>query len=84
MPAAPQTDPANPMAPLRELYQRAAQKHATMDSYALRLRRREVVGTTSRPEEILLLKWRREPTSVYLKWLGNEGKGREVVYVKGR
>ena len=77
-------DPGNPLTPLRELYQKAAQKFATMDSYTVRLRRREVVGNQSHPEEILLFKWRRDPWSVYFKWLGAEGKGREVVYVKGR
>jgi hypothetical protein len=75
--------PSNPLAPLRELYQNAAIKHASLDSYTLRLRRREVVGNQSRPEEILLFKWRKDPWSVYFKWLGAEGKGREVVYVKG-
>ena len=76
--------PVSALAPMHELYQKAAQKHASMDSYAVRLRRREVVGNQSRPEEVLLFKWRREPWSVYFKWLGPEGKGREVVYVKGR
>ena len=85
LPAPPQLpDQSNPFAPLRELYQKAAAKNATMDSYVLRLRRREVVGTMSRPEEVLLFKWRKEPWSVYFKWLESEGKGREVVYVKGR
>lgn len=32
----------------------------------------------------MLFKFRREPFSVYFKWLGEEGKGREVVYVRGR
>jgi len=83
--AAPQVvETSNPLAPLRDLYQKAADKHATLDSYTLRLRRREVVGSQNRPEELLLFKWRKEPWSVYLKWLGTEGKGREVVYVKGR
>jgi len=78
------TDPSNPLTPLRELYEKAAAKFAAIDSYTVRLRRREVVGNDSRPEEVLLFKWRREPWSVYFKWLGTEGKGREVVYVKGR
>jgi hypothetical protein len=96
--AAPGTQPAPPsgvatpplekqtgsVSPLRELYENAARKHASMDSYTLRLRRREVVGNQNRPEEVLLFKFRTEPWSVYFKWLGNEGKGREVVYVKGR
>ncbi len=82
LPQAP--DSNNPLAPIRELNQKAQQKIAAMDSYVLRLRRREVVGTMNRPEEVLLLKWRKEPWSVYFKWLWGEGKGREVVYVKGR
>jgi hypothetical protein len=68
----------------RALYQKAAQKYRTMDSYIMRLRRREVVGGKARPEELMLVKFRREPWSVYFKWIGKEGKGREVVYVKGR
>jgi len=80
----PSLDPNHPISPLRDLYQKAAQKQASMDSYTLRLRRREVVGNQNRPEEVLLFKWRKEPWSVYFKWLGTEGKGREVVYVKGR
>lgn len=55
-----------------------------MDSYTLRMRRREVVGNHARPEEVMLFKFRQQPWSVYFKWLGTEGKGREVVYVKGR
>jgi hypothetical protein len=30
----------------------------------------------------MLVKFRKEPWSVYFKWVGTEGKGREVVYVK--
>jgi hypothetical protein len=75
--------PTNAIAPFHELYQKAAQTYASMDSYTVRLRRREVVGNVSHPEEVLLFKWRREPWSVYFKWLGAEGKGREVIYVKG-
>jgi hypothetical protein len=32
----------------------------------------------------MLFKFRKEPWSVYFKWLGEAGKGREVLYVKGR
>jgi hypothetical protein len=74
---------ANPESRLRDLYNKAVQKHASMDSYILRLRRREMVGEQKMPEEVMLFKFRQEPWSVYFKWLGTEGKGREVVYVKG-
>jgi hypothetical protein len=55
-----------------------------MDSYIARLTRREVVKDKRQPEEVLLFKFRKEPWSVYFKWLGTQGQGREVVYVKGR
>jgi Protein of unknown function (DUF1571) len=70
--------------PLRLLHQKAAERYRTMDSYVYRMKRREVVAGKNRPEEIVLVKFRQEPWSVYFKWLGNEGKGREVVHVKGR
>lgn len=73
-----------PAASIRALYQKAAQKYQTMESYIMRLRRREVVAGKARPEELILVKFRREPWSVYFKWIGKEAKGREVVYVKGR
>jgi hypothetical protein len=46
--------------------------------------RREQLNGKDKPEEILLFKFRKEPWSVYFKWLGTEGNGREVVYVPGR
>jgi hypothetical protein len=33
---------------------------------------------------VMTFKFRKEPWSVYFKWLGKEGTGREVVYVKGQ
>lgn len=71
-------------AAIRRLYQRAAEQYATMDSYIVRLRRREVLNGRARPEELILLKFRKQPWSVYFKWLGPEGRGREAVYVQGR
>ena len=86
LPMQPQVDPSPPMLeqPLRMLYQRAAQRHATMDSYIVRLKRREVVNGRKQPEEVIRVQIRRDPYSVYLKWLGKEGKGREAIYVKGK
>jgi hypothetical protein len=84
LPMQPQVDPSPPMLeqPLRMLYQRAAQRHAAMDSYIVRLKRREVVNGRAQPEEVIRVQMRRDPYSVYLKWLGKEGKGREAIYVK--
>jgi hypothetical protein len=71
-------------AKLRQLHRQAAERYASIDSYIVRLRRHEQVNGRDKPEEILLLKFRKEPWSVYFKWLGTEGRGREVVYVKGQ
>jgi hypothetical protein len=79
--AAPPT-PMNGVAALRELHTNAAKTYAKMDTYIMRLRRREVVAGSARPEELVLCKIRKEPFSVYMKWLDGAGKGREVTYVK--
>ena len=68
---------------LRMLHRRAADAYAVMDSYIVRLHRREQVNGKDKPEEVMLFKFRKQPWSVYFKWLGTEGKGREVIYVKG-
>jgi hypothetical protein len=73
-----------PLARLRALHRQAAETYAGIDSYIVRLRRREVVGGRNKPEEVLLFKFRKQPWSVYFKWLGKEGAGREAIYVKGR
>jgi hypothetical protein len=62
--------------------QQAAERYAGIDSYIARLTRREQVNGKSQPEEVLLFKFRKQPWSVYFKWLGTTGQGREVVYVK--
>jgi hypothetical protein len=36
------------------------------------------------PEQIVLLKWRRNPRSVYLRWLAGPKTGQEVLWVDGR
>lgn len=85
---APLTErPASPEASagkVRELHRQAADRYAGIDSYIARLRRREVVGGQPKAEEILLLKFRKQPWSVYFKWLGPEHNGREAVFVNGQ
>jgi hypothetical protein len=54
-----------------------------LDSYMVRIRRREWVEGRN-PDEVILMKHRRTPLSVHLKWLGEEARGREIVYVRGR
>jgi hypothetical protein len=76
--------PTNDAASLRRLFKQADEECAILDSYICRMTRREQVNGSNKPEEIMLFKFRKQPFSVYFKWIGNEGKGREVVYVKGQ
>ncbi len=69
---------------LQELARAATARYGTIDSYIARFRRREVVGGKQKPEETMVIKFRKEPWSVYFKWLGKEGQGREVVFVPGK
>jgi hypothetical protein len=62
----------------------AEERYAGIDSYIARMRRRERINGKERPEELLLFRFRKEPWSVYFKFLGQEGQGREVLYVKGQ
>jgi hypothetical protein len=83
-PALGQPVSVDPNLHLRELYSQAAERYAQVDSYIAKLSRREQINGRDKPMEILLFKFRKNPFSVYFKWLGDESHGREVVFVKGR
>jgi hypothetical protein len=72
------------LAQCRLVQAQAQQRYVSIDTYIARLRRREQVNGKEKPEELVLFKFRKQPWSVYFKWLGSEGAGREVVYVKGQ
>src|SRR5262245_46265903 len=76
--------PTEPAANLRRLLKQAESECATLDSYICRMTRREQVGGSAKPEEMMLFKFRKQPFSIYFKWIGAENKGREVAYVKGQ
>jgi hypothetical protein len=76
-------DAARPQS-LHELQQQAAQWYAGVDSYIVRMTRREVVAGAAKPEEVMMFKFRKEPWSIHFKWVGKVGQGREVLYVKGQ
>jgi hypothetical protein len=77
---APQTPPHT----ARQILQAAAARYATMDSYIARLTRHDQLKDRNQPQELLLFKFRKQPWSIYFKWLGEVGRGREVVYVQGQ
>ena len=79
------TPPSNdPATKLRALYDRAAQARTGLSQYVARLRRREQIGGKDRPEEVMMLKFRQQPFSVYFKFVGPVARGREVIYVQGQ
>ena len=78
------TAPNAAATPLRTLERLAAERLAGTPSYIARLRRREQVDGKQRPEELILFKFRLEPVSIYMRWLGTEAKNRELIYVKGQ
>jgi hypothetical protein len=78
------TPPAPAESKLRRLHRLAAEEYAGIDSYIVRVTRREQVNGKAHPQEIIRFTFRKEPWSVHFVWLDGDGKGREVVYVKGR
>lgn len=70
--------------PLKRLVRKATEAEKTLNSYMVRIRRRETVNGLDQPLEYILCKYRRGPLSLHCKWLGDEGKGREIVYVVGQ
>lgn len=36
------------------------------------------------PKEVVDMKWRKQPRSVYMKWIGDEKKGQQALWVKGK
>ncbi|HJT76634.1 MAG TPA: DUF1571 domain-containing protein, partial [Gemmataceae bacterium] len=83
-PTIPAAAPAPPVNPLHRLYAQAATTYAAIPAYTARLRQREQVNGKDKPEEVMAFRFRKEPWSVYFRWIGPEARGREVVYVRGR
>jgi hypothetical protein len=69
--------------PLKRLTLTALEAERRLENYVVRIRRRELVNGRN-PDEIILLKYRRAPLSIHLKWLGEESLGREIIYVEGQ
>lgn len=69
---------------VKRVQQLAADKLARLDGFEARLTRREMIAGKPAPEQVVQYKFRAEPMSVHMKWVGLEAKGRELVYVAGR
>jgi hypothetical protein len=77
--------PASPMdEPLRVIAE-ARQAYAGVKDYTCLFIKREVIGGQMQPENLISMKVRTQPFSVYLRWLGPDAvKGQEACYVVGR
>ncbi|MCE9534707.1 MAG: DUF1571 domain-containing protein [Planctomycetes bacterium] len=69
---------------IKNIHQRAVAAYSKVDSFEARLTRRETIKNKATPQEVIFFQFRKEPYSVHLKWIGTEGKGREVLYVQGQ
>jgi hypothetical protein len=79
--------PASPRAsdsPLRTLHRLAFERFVATPGYLARFHRRELINGREQPEELILFKYRRDPNALYMRWLGNEARGRELLYARGQ
>lgn len=76
--------PASPLAEARKVVEIAAKSYAETPDFIAHLSKRDVVGGKQQPQEEIEYAFRKEPLSVRMKVVGENGTGREVVYVKGQ
>ena len=69
---------------VRKLADDSRKRYADVAEFECRLIKREVVGGKALPQDEIQYRFRQEPLSVYMKVLSDAGKGREVMYVKGK
>ena len=69
---------------LKAVHKLASDKWAAVDTFEAKLTRRESMNGKDAPTEEVLFQFRNAPFSVYMRNVGEEGKGREVLFVKGK
>lgn len=69
---------------VRKLLDAAIKSYAGVPDYEAKLIRREVVSGKAMQTEELNIAHRKEPFSFYMTVIGDAGKGREMLYVKGQ
>ncbi|MCS6976349.1 MAG: DUF1571 domain-containing protein [Gemmatales bacterium] len=77
-------DDSAELAKLRELHDLAARRYAEIEDYICRFRRREFIHGRQEPEDLLEFRYRKQPESMYFKWIGGTLVGREMVFVRGK
>jgi hypothetical protein len=79
MPTGPSPAALN-IAEVRKLSTFASEKWAKIDTYEAIVTRRELTPAKEMSEDIVLYQYRKEPMSVFMRNIGDAGKGREILY----
>ncbi len=82
--APPAAKPATALAEARKVVTAAAKVYADTPDYTCKLVKRDAIGGKLQPQEEAEYAFRKEPFSVHFKVVGENGTGREALYVKGR
>ncbi len=72
------------LAQLKRLSALATRKWQSVDTYETRSVRREVVNGKPPKTEEMLIQFRREPFAVYMRNVGETGRGREILYAPSK
>jgi hypothetical protein len=77
--------PANPVETAFQLANTAAQAYQNVHNYTCTLIQQERIKGRLQPENVMLMKFRKEPFSIYMRWTApKDAAGREVAYIHGR
>jgi hypothetical protein len=72
------------VAEVKKLVEAAEAKWKTVDCYEATVTRRELAPNKKITEDVVLYQFRKEPMAVYIRNLGEAGKGREILYYPSR
>ena len=59
-------------------------KAETLEQFTQHFTKQERLGGKLQETETMFLKYRAKPLSIYMKWIKDPHKGREIIYVEGR
>jgi hypothetical protein len=65
---------------VKKLVESAAQRWQSVNCYEATVTRRELAPNKKMTEDVVLYRFRKDPMAVYMKNLGESGKGREILY----
>jgi uncharacterized protein DUF1571 len=70
----------NHLAEVKKLVAAATEKWKTVDCYESTVTRRELAPNKQMTEDVVLYQFRKDPMAVYIRNIGESGKGREILY----